>query len=85
MLIGFALETLQGDELVTAARGKLERKRLDLVVANSAADAFDKDDNRAMLVTDENVEPLARMPKRELADRILDRVATARSEHPEPS
>jgi len=85
LLIGFALETLKGDALIAAARDKLNRKRVDMIVANSAADAFDKDDNLAMLVTRKGVDRLDRMPKRDLADRILDQVAAVWSKASEPS
>jgi phosphopantothenoylcysteine decarboxylase/phosphopantothenate--cysteine ligase len=74
VLVGFALETKTGAELVAYARGKLASKRCDLVVANEAGEALGTDDNRATLVTAGAAEELAPMPKRELADAILDRV-----------
>ena len=72
------------------ASAKLAAKKVDLVVANHADDAFDKDTNRATLVTATEADALARLPKRQLADRILDRVATAfnaarKSDHAEHS
>jgi phosphopantothenoylcysteine decarboxylase/phosphopantothenate--cysteine ligase len=81
-LVGFALETSEGEALASAARGKLAKKGVDLVVANHAAEAFDGDDNRAMLVTAEACEELPRMSKRALADRILDRVRLAAGRTP---
>ncbi|MFP6684803.1 MAG: bifunctional phosphopantothenoylcysteine decarboxylase/phosphopantothenate--cysteine ligase CoaBC [Polyangiaceae bacterium] len=77
-LVAFALETVGGEELIDAARGKLQRKHVDLVVANQASDAFDRDDNVATLVTADVAEPLERMSKMALADRILDRVVACR-------
>ncbi|MBW2455534.1 MAG: bifunctional phosphopantothenoylcysteine decarboxylase/phosphopantothenate--cysteine ligase CoaBC, partial [Deltaproteobacteria bacterium] len=77
VLVGFALETLVDDELVEAARGKLEAKGVDLVVANHAADAFDRDDNRATLVTPSSADALPRMPKSELADHVLDAIVAS--------
>lgn len=74
-LVGFALETVQGDALVELARGKLQKKGVDLVVANRAQDAFDQDDNLIVLVTKTDEEALARASKSALADRILDRIA----------
>jgi phosphopantothenoylcysteine decarboxylase/phosphopantothenate--cysteine ligase len=71
VLVGFAVET--GD-LVGYARGKLERKGCDLVVANLASDGFEGDDNVVTLVTREADEPLGRASKRAVAGRILDRV-----------
>jgi phosphopantothenoylcysteine decarboxylase / phosphopantothenate---cysteine ligase len=78
MLIGFAVETADDEGIVAYARGKLRAKRVDLVVANHAADSFGRDDNRATLVTENAEEPLGVMSKRDLADRILDRVAARR-------
>jgi len=74
VLVGFALETETGESLINAARGKLAKKRVDMVVANHAADSFGKDDNRATIVTRADAEAFGVMPKAELADRILDRV-----------
>jgi len=74
-LIGFAVETESDPQVVAYARGKLEAKRVDLVVANHASDAFGRDDNRATLVDRRGAEPLGVLPKLELADRILDRAA----------
>jgi len=76
VLIGFAVETDTADRVVAAALNKLEKKRVDLVVANHAQDAFGKDDNRATLVTRGGADALGVLTKRDLADRILDRVAT---------
>jgi phosphopantothenoylcysteine decarboxylase/phosphopantothenate--cysteine ligase len=76
-LVGFALETVAEGALVAAARQKLAKKRVDLVVANRASDAFDHDDNVAVLVTATEAEALGRLDKRALADRSLDRVQRA--------
>jgi phosphopantothenoylcysteine decarboxylase/phosphopantothenate--cysteine ligase len=77
ILVGFALETKTGKELVAYARGKLAAKKCDLVVANEASGALGTDDNRATLVTEAGAAPLAAMTKSALADVILDRVRTA--------
>ena len=53
---------------------KLEQKRCDFIVANEAAVGFGGDDNVATLVGPGGDEALPKMSKRELADRILDRV-----------
>ena len=76
VLVGFAVETAHDDELVQLARGKLERKRVDLVVGNPAAVAFGLETNRAALVSEHEVDQLPLMTKDALADRILDRVRT---------
>lgn len=74
-LVGFAVETDTDEQVVAYARGKLEKKRVDLVVANHAGDSFGRDDNRATLVDRTTAEALGVLSKGDLADRILDRVA----------
>lgn len=75
LLIGFALETDSDERVLAAARQKLEEKRVDLVVANHAGDALERDDNRASLVTATHQEPLREISKVALAERILDWIA----------
>jgi phosphopantothenoylcysteine decarboxylase/phosphopantothenate--cysteine ligase len=75
VLVGFAVETDTDDRVIGSALNKLETKHVDLVVANHAQDSFGREDNRATLVTRWGSEALGVMPKRELADRILDRTA----------
>ena len=76
-LVGFAAET---GNLARAAE-KLARKRVDLIVANDVAEegsGFGTSTNRVTLVAADGTEaafPL--LPKREVAERILDRVAAA--------
>ncbi|MFC2077614.1 bifunctional phosphopantothenoylcysteine decarboxylase/phosphopantothenate--cysteine ligase CoaBC [Candidatus Bipolaricaulota bacterium] len=73
--VGFAAET---DDLVASARKKLEAKRLDLIVTNDVGgpdSPFGSDTNQAFLINATGeAEELPRLPKRELADRILNRV-----------
>jgi phosphopantothenoylcysteine decarboxylase/phosphopantothenate--cysteine ligase len=75
LTVGFAAET---EDLLANARSKLERKKLDLIVANdvSASDAgFAVDTNRVTLLAgDGSVEQLPLMSKIEVAEQILDRV-----------
>lgn len=74
VLIGFAAET---HDVVKYAQGKLEKKAVDLVVANdvSRADAgFDVDTNAVSLVTAAGVEDVPLQSKAAVAARILDRV-----------
>jgi phosphopantothenoylcysteine decarboxylase/phosphopantothenate--cysteine ligase len=75
MLVGFAVETGSDEEVTAYAQGKLASKRVDLIVANNARESFGRDDNRALLVSADGVEPLATQSKRDVADRILDRIA----------
>ena len=79
LLIGFAAET---ENLSRNARGKLESKNCDMVVANLVGQdgtGFESDENEAILVlrTGESI-PLARAPKREIAARIFDQVLKLR-------
>ncbi len=64
--------------MVANARKKLEQKGLDLIVANDITDAesgFDVDTNKVTLIDrDYKVEELPLLSKREVADRVLDRV-----------
>jgi phosphopantothenoylcysteine decarboxylase / phosphopantothenate---cysteine ligase len=73
--VGFAAES---ENLVANARKKLENKNLDLVVANDITKAdsgFDVDTNRVVLVDKQGkTEELPLMTKREVAEKILDRV-----------
>jgi len=75
LLVGFALETSATEAMVERARAKLERKGLDLVVANRAEEALDQDASRVALVTRSEAIALDPMPKAQAADRILDWVA----------
>ncbi|MBQ3425233.1 MAG: bifunctional phosphopantothenoylcysteine decarboxylase/phosphopantothenate--cysteine ligase CoaBC [Clostridia bacterium] len=74
VLVAFAAET---EALLDNARGKLERKNADLVVANdvSRTDAgFGVDTNAVTLITRGDTTELPLMSKREVAHRILDKV-----------
>ena len=75
VLVGFAAETGSLDRAVE----KLRRKGLDLLVANDVAEAgsgFGTDTNRvSILAADGSRDDLPLLPKREVADAILDRVA----------
>jgi phosphopantothenoylcysteine decarboxylase / phosphopantothenate---cysteine ligase len=77
VLVGFAAETGSLDR----AAGKLTRKGVDLLVANDVAEegsGFGTATNRVtILAADGTEEALPLLPKREVADRILDRVAAA--------
>jgi phosphopantothenoylcysteine decarboxylase/phosphopantothenate--cysteine ligase len=75
ILVGFAAET---HDLVANARKKLQRKNLDLMVANDVSQpgaGFDADTNVVKILDAEGgVEELPLQTKRSVADRILDRV-----------
>jgi phosphopantothenoylcysteine decarboxylase / phosphopantothenate---cysteine ligase len=70
-LLGFAVETAAGEQLVAAARGKLAHKRVDAIVANSAQDALGTDQTRAVLVTAASEQPLGPGSKAAVADDII--------------
>ena len=73
--VGFAAES---KDLVANARKKLAQKGLDLIVANDITEpesGFGADTNKVTIINREGkVESLPLMTKREVAERILDRV-----------
>jgi phosphopantothenoylcysteine decarboxylase/phosphopantothenate--cysteine ligase len=80
-LIGFAAET---ERLLESARKKRTEKRVDLMVANDVSRngaGFASDKNAAVLIDAKGETELPLMSKRELAERIWDRVAELRA-HP---
>ena len=71
-LIGFAAET---DHVTEHAQEKLKKKKLDMIVANDVTKegaGFNTDTNIASLITATGIQEYSLMPKRELADIILD-------------
>jgi phosphopantothenoylcysteine decarboxylase/phosphopantothenate--cysteine ligase len=79
LLVGFAAET---ENLTESARQKLKAKNCDMVVANlvnQEGTGFESDQNEVVMVlrTGETI-PIARAPKREIADRIFDQVTKLR-------
>jgi phosphopantothenoylcysteine decarboxylase/phosphopantothenate--cysteine ligase len=78
-LVGFAVQT---KDLLAAARRKLEKKKVDLIVANDASVSFGRDTNRVVLVDAAGEEELPELSKREVADRILDRLARSQPSQP---
>jgi phosphopantothenoylcysteine decarboxylase/phosphopantothenate--cysteine ligase len=77
ILVGFAAETGSLDR----AAGKLAAKGVDLLVANDVSEpgsGFGTDTNRVTILdADGGADELPLLTKREVADRILDRVAVA--------
>ncbi len=76
-LVGFAAETGS----LERAGDKLRRKGIDLIVANDVAEpgsGFGTDTNRVTIIdADGGVDEMPLLSKREVADRLLDRVARA--------
>jgi phosphopantothenoylcysteine decarboxylase/phosphopantothenate--cysteine ligase len=75
LVVGFAAET---DDLIANARAKMEKKNLDMIVANdvTAPDAgFGVDTNRVLILTrDGSVDRLPLMSKEDVAFNILHRI-----------
>jgi len=73
--VGFAAES---ENLVANAKEKLEKKRLDLIVANditAVGSGIGADTNQVVIIGRAGkIEELPLLPKREVADRVLDKV-----------
>ena len=76
VLVGFALETEKDEALIHAARGKLAKKRVDMVVANHPDTSIGRDRISGSLVKVRDADAFGPIGKRDAADRILDFVAT---------
>ncbi len=75
VLVGFAAETQQVEAY---ARGKLERKQCDMVVANDVSRAdigFDSRENEVLLVFPDHSEPLEKDTKEHIALHIVEHAA----------
>ncbi len=78
LIVGFAAETENSKE---NGRAKLLRKGADAIVANDISGdtlGIDADNNAATFLTLTTAIDLPEMPKRKLADRILDEIVTLR-------
>jgi phosphopantothenoylcysteine decarboxylase/phosphopantothenate--cysteine ligase len=69
--VGFAAET---NDLVAYAQSKLDRKGLDLIVANEAVASIGSDDIQVALVDAHGVETLPRQPKELAAQAVIDSI-----------
>lgn len=79
LVVGFAAET---NDVIGYARSKMEKKGLDMVVANditAKGAGFNTDTNIATIITHSGETELPLMSKREMADRILDEVVRLRA------
>lgn len=77
--VGFAAET---DDVLTYARGKLERKNLDLIIANDVSNTaigFGSEENAVTIVSKAGEQTLAQMNKLELARQLVEQIASQRS------
>jgi phosphopantothenoylcysteine decarboxylase/phosphopantothenate--cysteine ligase len=78
--VGFAAET---NEVIPYARGKLQRKGLDMIVANDVADTtigFNSDHNAVTAIWNDGEQTLERASKEIIATQILRLIAHQTSE-----
>jgi len=81
LIIAFAAETTAD---VPRAREKMIAKQADAILLNDIsgiATGFDSDQNAGTFITADAALDLPAMPKREMADRILDQLLTLRARH----
>lgn len=74
--VGFAAET---EQLLEHARAKLQRKKLDLVIANNVGDTqigFNSDDNAVTLVDNSGIQALSQRSKTQLARELIALLAS---------
>jgi phosphopantothenoylcysteine decarboxylase/phosphopantothenate--cysteine ligase len=82
LVIAFAAEMDAG---IARAREKLRSKGADAIVLNDISQpgiGFDSDRNAAVFITQDDAVEIPEMPKREVADRILDQIAGLRAAFP---
>ena len=73
-LCGFSMET---ENMLENSRAKLEKKHVDMIVANNlkvAGAGFGVDTNVVTLITGDRVEELPQMTKEQVAEKILDAI-----------
>lgn len=74
ILCGFSMET---EHLLENSRAKLEKKKIDMIVANNLRQegaGFGTDTNVVTLLSKQGTEELPLLSKEEVADRLLDRL-----------
>jgi len=79
-LVGFAAE--HGND-IGRARDKLTRKHLDLIVLNDISNpeiGFESEENEVTIISSDAELPLRKASKDEVAEQILERVASLRAE-----
>ncbi|HEX8247823.1 MAG TPA: bifunctional phosphopantothenoylcysteine decarboxylase/phosphopantothenate--cysteine ligase CoaBC [Pyrinomonadaceae bacterium] len=80
IVVGFAAET---NEVEAHARSKMQKKNLDLIVANDVSDnktGFGSENNQGLILSRDAENPIeiSLTTKREMADKILDEVVKFR-------
>ncbi|WP_420145578.1 bifunctional phosphopantothenoylcysteine decarboxylase/phosphopantothenate--cysteine ligase CoaBC [Sphingobium sp.] len=77
LLVGFAAET---QKIAEHAQAKLARKGADWIVANDVSGGvMGGDDNSVQIVSAQGIDVWPAMPKDQVADRLIDRIASALS------
>tara|TARA_R110002167_G_scaffold9806_13_gene45360 strand:- start:1160 stop:2392 length:1233 start_codon:yes stop_codon:yes gene_type:complete len=79
--VGFAAET---EKLLEHARGKLERKKVDMIIANDVAQqgiGFNSDDNAVTVVTRHSEQQLQLASKTQLARQLISLIAVQLSQN----
>ncbi len=74
ILCGFSMET---EHMLENSRAKLEKKKIDMIVANNLKQegaGFGTDTNVVTLITKEKTEEFPMLSKEEVAERLLDRL-----------
>lgn len=75
-VVGFAAET---ENVLSYARGKLIKKKLDLIIANDVANSdigFNSDNNAVTLLWEAGEQTLPQASKQQLARDLIDAIAT---------
>lgn len=76
VLVGFAVETGEVEDMLEELAEKLQRKKVDMIVGNMAQDAFDKETNRVWILDKHGkTQEVATTFKSRVANKILDSVA----------
>lgn len=84
-LCGFSMETRN---MLENSRAKLEKKNIDMIVANNlkvAGAGFGTDTNVVTIITREKELPLDKMSKEEVADRLLDEIFSLQNVQNDPA
>jgi len=75
-VVGFAAET---NDVITYARDKMQRKQLDMIIANDVSDSrigFNSDQNAVTILTPDNERSLPEANKSYLAQSIIQHIAS---------
>ncbi|WP_415896847.1 bifunctional phosphopantothenoylcysteine decarboxylase/phosphopantothenate--cysteine ligase CoaBC [Neptuniibacter sp. QD57_21] len=73
--VGFAAETR---DVISYAKSKLERKNLDLIIANDVSRSdigFNSDENAVTVISATKTETLPQASKRQLASKLIEKIA----------